>query len=192
MRKLFFCKENETYCIENCVKIKKATFFEKEILHRNGSKKLKCHTFIFQTGGGNAEEAGNDSDSKIKESDLLEGISEEELDVSDDEKDKVKVADALGVDWSQLITPKEVKESKVAAGSLRKQWTPGAIFSRIGLPKSLLKPGLYEEIVENLNKQGDNVDILNPVALVHCFKRDQMAKTAEVAKVTILLFITAF
>ena len=60
------------------------------------------------------EEASNDSDSKMKESDLLEGISEEELDVSDDEKDKVKVADALGVDWSQLITPKEVKENKVA------------------------------------------------------------------------------
>ena len=59
------------------------------------------------------EEASNDSDSKMKESDLLEGISEEELDVSDDEKDKVKVADALGVDWSQLITPKEVKENKV-------------------------------------------------------------------------------
>ena len=140
--------------------------------------------FFSQTGGGNAEEASNDSDSKIKESDLLEGISEEELDVSDDEKDKVKVADALGVDWSQLITPKEVKESKVAAGSLRKQWTPGAIFSRIGLPKSLLKQGLYEEIVEKLNKQGDNVDILNPVAFVHCFKRNQMAKTAEVTKVT--------
>merc|ERR1712223_1511867 len=128
------------------------------------------------TPAANVEEASNDSDSKMKESDLLEGISEEELDVSDDEKDKVKDADALGVDWSQLITPKEVKESKVAAGSLRKQWTPGAIFSRIGLPKSLLKPGLYDEIIEKLNKEGDPVEILPPVAFVHCYKKNQLEK----------------
>ena len=118
----------------------------------------------------------------MKESDLLEGISEEELDVSDDEKDKVKVADALGVDWSQLITPKEVKENKVA-GSFRKQWTPGAIFSRIGLPKRLLKPGQYDEIIEKLNEQGDEVEILHPVAFVHQYKKSQLEQQAEEAKV---------
>ena len=133
-------------------------------------------------GGGNVEDASNDSDSKMKESDLLEGISEEELDVSDDEKDKVKVADALGVDWSQLITPKEVKENKVA-GSFRKQWTPGAIFSRIGLPKRLLKPGQYDEIIEKLNEQGDEVEILHPVAFVHQYKKSQLEQQAEEAKV---------
>jgi len=135
------------------------------------------------TPGANVDEASNHSDSKLEESELLEGISEEELDVSDDERDKVKLADALGVDWSQLITPKAAKETK-PAGSFRKQWTPGAIFSRIGLPKSLLKPGLYEEIIEKLNKEGDPVDILHPVAFVHCYKKNQLEKQAEDAKVT--------
>ena len=119
----------------------------------------------------------------MKESDLLEGISEEELDVSDDEKDKVKVADALGVDWSTLITPKETKNNEIA-GSFRKQWTPGAIFSRIGLPKRLLKPGQYDDIIKKLHDQGDKVDILHPVAFVHQYKKSQLEKQSAEIKVS--------
>ena len=124
--------------------------------------------------------------SKVKESDLLEGISEEELDVSDEEKeDRVKIADALGVDWSQLITPKEVKDDKIGTpGSFRQQWTAGAIFSRIGIPSTLLKPGVYDKIMDNLNANGEKVDILHPVAFVHAYKKQKINdENQEKAKV---------
>ena len=58
------------------------------------------------------------------------------------------------------------------------------IFSRIGLPKSLLKHDLYEEIIEKLNKEGDPLNILHPVAFVHCYKKNQLEKQAQDAKVT--------
>ena len=109
---------------------------------------------------------------KVKESDLLEGISEEELDLSDEEKDqKVKIADALGVDWSQLITPKENKKSQSdEPGTFRKQWTPAAIFSRIGLPKSLLGSEEYEAVIKEVNEQGHGtIEILHPIPTVHCY-----------------------
>lgn len=109
---------------------------------------------------------------KLKESDLLEGISEEELDLSDEEKDqKVKIADALGVDWSQLITPKENKKSQSdEPGTFRKQWTPAAIFSRIGLPKSLLGSEEYEAVIKEVNEQGHGtIEILHPIPTVHCY-----------------------
>jgi hypothetical protein len=89
---------------------------------------------------------------------LLEGISDEELDdVSDEENgDKnsqkgqsAKLADALGVDWSQLSELKqkqknlsneenETDEKQAQAEIRRKRWTPIAIFNRIGIPKSFL------------------------------------------------------
>ena len=112
------------------------------------------------------------NEDKLKESDLLEGISEEELDVSDEEKDqKVKIADALGVDWSQLITPKESEKSQSdEPGTFRKQWTPAAIFSRIGLPKSLLGSEEYEAVIKEVNEQGQGtVEILHPIPTVHCY-----------------------
>ena len=113
------------------------------------------------------------SEDKLKESDLLEGISEEELDVSDEDKDqKVKIADALGVDWSQLISqPKEKKDANVSdPGSFRKQWTPAAIFSRIGLPKNLLRPGQFEKVIQKVNEQGNGkLEILDPNPEIHCY-----------------------
>ena len=108
---------------------------------------------------------------------------------STEKEEKVKVADALGVDWSQLITPKEVKEHK-EAGSFRKQWSPGAIFSRIGLPKTLLKPGLYEDIIKKLNDKGDEVDILHPIAFVHAFKRGQMDQETKEGKSILMVRCT--
>ena len=120
------------------------------------------------------------SEDKLKESDLLEGISEEELDVSDEDKDqKVKIADALGVDWSQLITPKEKREANVSdPGSFRKQWTPAAIFSRIGLPKNLLRPGQFEEVIEKVNGQGNGkLEILDPNPGIHCYLMEQKKLT---------------
>lgn len=131
------------------------------------------------------KDSEHESDQEMKENeDLLEGISEEELDVSDDDKeDKVKVADALGVDWSQLITPKatENQESKAndekSASSFRKYWSPSAIISRMGLPTSILKPEFCQEIMADLNeKQSENeekLDILHPIALIHAHKKSQ-------------------
>lgn len=124
----------------------------------------------------------DDSDVKAKESDLLEGISEEELDISDDEKDdKVKVADALGVDWSQLITPMAVKEDR-EPGAFRKRWTPGAILSRVGLPMSMLDHSFCQETLRKLEEKGDKVEILHPVALVHAYKRRQLLDDEEPVK----------
>ena len=122
------------------------------------------------------ESAHDISEDKLKESDLLEGISEEELDVSDEDKDhKVKIADALGVDWSQLITPKEKKDMSISdPGSFRKQWTPAAIFSRIGLPKNLLRPGQFEELIQKVNDQGNGkLEILDPNPGIHCYLMKQ-------------------
>ena len=102
---------------------------------------------------------------------LLEGISDEELDdVSDEENgDKnsqkgqsAKLADALGVDWSQLSELKqkqknlsneenETDEKQVQAEIRRKRWTPIAIFNRIGIPKSFLSEEFYQSFVKQLN-----------------------------------------
>ena len=128
-----------------------------------------------------------DDHSMSKESDLLEGISEEEFELSDEDvekDDKLKVADALGVDWSQLITPKDdnTTREKNVQRSFRKQWTPEAIFSRIGLPKSLMRPGHYEQVLERLNKnkKGEEVEkrikMYHPVAAIHAFHHDKLEK----------------
>ena len=102
---------------------------------------------------------------------LLEGISDEELDdVSDEENgDKnsqkgqsAKLADALGVDWSQLSELKqkqknlsneenETDEKQAQAEIRRKRWTPIAIFNRIGIPKSFLSEEFYQSFVKQLN-----------------------------------------
>ena len=90
--------------------------------------------------------------------------------------------------WTSLESNRGLINFYLISGSFRKQWTPGAIFSRIGLPKSLLKPGLYDEIIEKLNKEGDPVEILHPVAFVHCYKKNQLEKQAQDAKVNICCY----
>ncbi len=95
-------------------------------------------------------------DSNAKESDLnLEGISDEDLDISDTDEEakgkKTKLADALGVDWSQLITTTSKPEAESKKAS--KNWTPAAIFNRIGLPKSYLPNGAYDRIIDEINAQ---------------------------------------
>ena len=126
--------------------------------------------------------------SMSKESDLLEGISEEEFELTDEDVDKdnakLKVADALGVDWSQLITPKGDNSSNRAENvqSFRNQWTPEAIFSKIGLPKSLMRPGHYEQILERLNKDKkgedeEHIKMHHPIAAIHAFHHDKLEKS---------------
>ena len=125
--------------------------------------------------------------SMSKESDLLEGISEEEFELSDEDvekDDKLKVADALGVDWSQLITPKDdnTTREKNVQRSFRNQWTPEAIFSKIGLPKSLMRPGHYEQILERLNKDKkgedeEHIKMHHPIAAIHAFHHDKLEKS---------------
>jgi hypothetical protein len=94
------------------------------------------------------------------------------------------VADALGVDWSQLITPKGDNSSNRAKNvqSFRNQWTPEAIFSKIGLPKSLMRPGHYEQILERLNKDKksedeEHIKMHHPIAAIHAFHHDKLEKS---------------
>ena len=108
---------------------------------------------------------------------LLEGISDEDLDdVSDEESgerhrqkgNSAKLADALGVDWSQLVelqrkqktkendggvqSANEADEKQAQAEARRKRWTPIAIFNRIGLPKSYLSDTFYNSFTKQLNE----------------------------------------
>ena len=130
-----------------------------------------------------------DDHSMSKESDLLEGISEEEFELSDEDNvekdDKLKVADALGVDWSQLINNKKDDGTTISENvlqkSFRNQWTPEAIFSRIGLPKSLMRPGHYEQVLERLNKnikveEKQHIKMHHPIAAIHAFHHDKLEK----------------
>ena len=106
---------------------------------------------------------------------LLEGISDEDLDdVSDEDNGEkngqsAKLADALGVDWSQLVelqqkhkdeesnedsaksSEHDANEKEAQAKARRKYWTPIAIFNRIGLPRSLLSDSFYNKFVKDLN-----------------------------------------
>ena len=106
---------------------------------------------------------------------LLEGISDEDLDdVSDEENGErngqsAKLADALGVDWSQLVelqqkhkdeennenstnaTEHDMNEKDAHVKARRKYWTPIAIFNRIGLPRSFLSDSFYNNFVKELN-----------------------------------------
>ena len=120
---------------------------------------------------------------------LLEGISDEELDdVSDEENgDKnsqkgqsAKLADALGVDWSQLSELKqkqknlsneenETDEKQVQAEIRRKRWTPIAIFNRIGIPKSFLSEEFYQSFVKQLNDNAQGRSKNLHSMTVHCY-----------------------
>ena len=106
---------------------------------------------------------------------LLEGISDEDLDdVSDEESgdrkgQSAKLADALGVDWNQLVELKqkqktlggeeghnqesnnEANDKQAQSLARKKRWTPIAIFNRIGLPKSYLSDSFYNSFVQKLN-----------------------------------------
>ena len=106
---------------------------------------------------------------------MLEGISDEDLDdVSDEESgdrkgQSAKLADALGVDWNQLVELKqkqktlggeeghnqesnnEANDKQAQSLARKKRWTPIAIFNRIGLPKSYLSDSFYNSFVQKLN-----------------------------------------
>lgn len=139
------------------------------------------------------EESNNDISNKLrkrngKHDGLLEGISDEDLDdVSDEENaekngqkgQSAKLADALGVDWSQLVelqqkqkrqgndgecmqeNVNETDEKQLQAEARRKRWTPIAIFNRIGLPRSFLSDTFYNSFIKKLNNtaQGKNSPI---------------------------------
>ena len=135
------------------------------------------------------DESNGEQPDVSRDNDLLEGISEEEFELSDDEHkvSKVKVADALGVDWSQLITPKEAKPKDVnTKRSFRDKWTPAAIFSRIGLPKSYMRPGHYEEVLQDINKNleegQEKVEMLHPIAAIHAYYKRKQSTVCEERK----------
>ena len=91
----------------------------------------------------------------LKKDDLLEGISDEDLSVSDDdaqEEDKLKkakMADALGVDWSRLMKKGHEDEGeKVKSTTLMEKWSLKNVIRTFGLATSFLSPA---ELKETLN-----------------------------------------
>ena len=89
------------------------------------------------------------------------------------------MANALGVDWSQLVELQQKQknqedeeeqiqengnatdEKEAQAEARRKRWTPIAIFNRIGIPRSYLSDTFYNSFVKKLNDtaQGKNTKI---------------------------------
>ena len=121
----------------------------------------------------------NKIEKRNKHDGLLEGISDEELDdVSEEENaekngQSAKLADALGVDWSQLVelqqkhknqedledptksTVPGTDEKEAQARLRKKYWTPIAIFNRIGLPRSFLSDSFYNSFVKQLSENAE-------------------------------------
>ena len=137
-----------------------------------------------QDATNSAEEYVNNLNDKIqkrsgKHDGLLEGISDADLDDVSDEENKerqgkkgqsAKLADALGVDWSQLVELQqkqkiagadedlqqepgnEAKEKLAQSEARKKYWTPIAIFNRIGLPRTYLSDKFYNHFVKKLEE----------------------------------------
>ena len=125
------------------------------------------------------DEQSDKVEKRNKHDGLLEGISDEELDdVSEEENaekngQSAKLADALGVDWSQLVelqqkhksqedledptksTVSGTDEKEAQARARKKYWTPIAIFNRIGLPRSFLSDSFYNSFVKQLNENAE-------------------------------------
>lgn len=136
----------------------------------------------------NVEEEGETSRTPSRKSteekadnDLLEGISDEDLDVSDDEegkKTKNKMTDALGVDWTQLMV-KEEEEKPVVKGTLKKRWSLPSLLNRIGLSKKAMGDE-YEAFVtkanESVEKEEEKFAPEHPCALVDRHRKAQREK----------------
>lgn len=86
------------------------------------------------------------------DNDLLEGISDEDLALSDEDeiKTKAKIADALGADWSELMSKPE--EKAPVSTSLREKWSLLSIVKSVGISKDLLGPEKYAKFLEKVNK----------------------------------------
>lgn len=147
---------------------------EEEALAENLSLKSEQQPLHKEKEVDDERESAKSGSSARKDSDLLEGISDEDLDISDDDESrtKAKLVDALGVDWSQLMTSKEaIPPLKSETGSARKRWTAAAIFNRIGLPKAYLDQDFLDSLIEKANSQtggGEKVELLHPIAGLHC------------------------
>jgi len=115
----------------------------------------------------------------------------------EDSREKAKLADALGVDWSQLLNlQKQQKEEQLrakeendnaaaVAAARRAYWTPIAIFNRIGLSKRLMGDKYEETIkmIEQTAQEGEKLELLHPVAGIHCAMRSLREKRKNLFKV---------
>ena len=105
-----------------------------------------------------AEDVADEVDEAKKSE--LEGISDEDFANSDEEDStkKARFEDALGVDWSQLCNMQKQQKDDVKFKSRRSQWTPVAIFNRLGLSKKYLGDQ-YDAIVKMIedSAQGNGV-----------------------------------
>ena len=87
---------------------------------------------------------------KQEDGNILEGISDEDLDLSEDDEAKTvkaKMVDAIDVDWSQLMR-KPTEKPPSSQGALKERWSLASIFNRIGLSKKLCGEELYNRMIE--------------------------------------------
>ncbi|XP_059078909.1 serine/arginine repetitive matrix protein 2-like isoform X2 [Tigriopus californicus] len=98
------------------------------------------------------------------DNDLLEGISDEDLALSDEDeiKTKAKIADALGADWSELMSRPE--EKAPGSTSLREKWSLLSIVKSVGISKNLLGPEKYAKFLEKVNKDVPESEQFKPVS----------------------------
>ena len=102
---------------------------------------------------------------------LLEGISDEELEESDKEdaesKTKARIANALGVDWSELLSAPKTEETseEEKSSSLKDDWSMLAIVKRTGISEALCGgKEHYEKILEELNEGVEEEKQFKPVS----------------------------
>lgn len=127
--------------------------------------------------------SNNDNMERKRKSDgLLEGISDEDLEAiseEDEEKEakstKAKMADALGVDWSQMLAVNNEEKSETVKSD---KWSPAAMLNKLGLAKTFLSEKAYKKIVQSVNESvEDENKKFNPshdVALVDVSRRKRV------------------
>lgn len=90
------------------------------------------------------------TDDDILERMDFEEISDEELEAG--ESNKIRIVDALGVDWASLVCQKEEGNPAVSEqicpllNSARRRWRPANVFSTMRLSKNLLGDALYDRL----------------------------------------------
>lgn len=126
---------------------------EDDILNKEGKEEQnedELESSAAKSGSRRSTEEARDR----SETDLLEGISDEDLDVSDDDETKsakAKMVDALDVDWSKLMVKQEAERPRVK-GSLKKRYSTLSMLKRVGLSKNLMGEEAYNKFVEEANE----------------------------------------
>jgi len=144
-----------------------------------------------RTGSRQSNQSQGDKDDKDVLGQLGEGGDEDKMEGDDKGpeigRENEKIADLLGVDWSQLMEQQDNRTS-VQTGVARRNWTAPQIFRRIGLSKRYLGEETYNKILDQINKdlpEDEKVKLLDPVPGIHVakqmeFEEDQALNFASV------------